>query len=103
MPNVDRPMRALARAASQPACPKPTTITSYCVDMRITFGRPPTGAATSLPWLGSRTTHWAFIPALRTGVELRWACDFYKICPVGHNPDFAGVGEQLACADQRGR
>ena len=34
---VFRPMRALARAASHPACPAPTTTTSYfsCIDIIV--------------------------------------------------------------------
>ena len=32
---VDSPIRAAARAASQPACPAPTTITSYFSSIKI--------------------------------------------------------------------
>src|SRR5579883_1670158 len=37
---VRRPMRAAAMAASQPACPAPTTTTSYCSVNGICFPGP---------------------------------------------------------------
>ena len=37
MSAVFRPMRAAAIAASQPACPAPTTATSYCSENAIHF------------------------------------------------------------------